>query len=93
MCSISTNILTVLANFLGIQTSIFWKNIGRDCGNTNDDDDPFEKDIKSVKSSDRSSDSSSSNSELFDEVEFSSKDMCENGSPECSMDEEDSVSC
>ena len=58
-----------------------------------DDDDSFERDIKSVESSDRSSDSSSSNSELFDEVEFSSEEMCENGSPECSMDEEDSVSC
>ena len=34
MCSISTNILTVLANFLGIQNSIFSKNIGRDRGNT-----------------------------------------------------------
>ena len=34
MCSISTNILTVLANFLGIQNSIFSKNIGRNCGNT-----------------------------------------------------------
>ena len=35
MWSISTNILTVLANFLGIHNSIFSKNIGRDCGNTN----------------------------------------------------------
>ena len=34
MCSISTNILTVLANFLGIQNSIFSKNIGHNCGNT-----------------------------------------------------------
>ena len=58
-----------------------------------DDDDSFKKDIKSTESSDQSSDSSSSNSELFDEVEFSSEEMCENGSPECSMDEEDSVSC
>ena len=58
-----------------------------------DDDDSFEKDIKSVKSSDWSSDSSSSNSELFDKVGFLSEDMCENGSPECSIDEEDSVSC
>ena len=33
MCSISTNILTVLANFLGIQNSIFSKNVGRDHGN------------------------------------------------------------
>ena len=48
------------------------------------DDDSFEKDIKGVKSSDRSSDSFSSNSELFDEVEFSSEEMCENGSHECS---------
>ena len=61
---------------------------------TDDDGDDFlEKDIKSVKSSDQSSDSFRINSELFDEVEFSSEDMCENGSPECSMDEEDSVSC
>ena len=37
--------------------------------------------------------SSSSNSELFDKVGFLSEDMCENGSPECSIDEEDSVSC
>ena len=58
-----------------------------------DDDDSFEKDIKSVKSSDRSSDSFSSNSELFDEVEFSSEEMCEDGTPEFSMDEEGSVSC
>ena len=35
MCSISTNILIVLANSLGIQNSIFSKNIGRDRGNTN----------------------------------------------------------
>ena len=41
---------------------------------TDDDDDSFEKDIQSVKSSDRSSDSFSSNSELFDEVEFSSEE-------------------
>ena len=41
----------------------------------------------------RTSDSSSSNSELFDEVEFLSEEMCENRSPECSMDEEESVSC
>ena len=34
MCSISTNILTVLANFLGIQNSMFSKNIGCDRGNT-----------------------------------------------------------
>ena len=34
MCSISTNILTVLANFLGIQNSILSKNIGHDRGNT-----------------------------------------------------------
>ena len=34
MCSISTNSLTVLVNFLGIQNSIFSKNIGRDHGNT-----------------------------------------------------------
>ena len=60
---------------------------------TDDDDDSFEKDIKSVESSDQSSDSSSSNSELFDEVEFSSEEMCENGGPKCSMDEADSVSC
>ena len=58
-----------------------------------DDDDSFEKDIKSVKSSDRSSDSFSSNSKLFDEVEFSSEEMYENGCPELSMDEEGSVSC
>ena len=58
-----------------------------------DDDDSFEKDIKSVESSDRSSDSFSSNSELFDEVEFSSEEMYENGCPELSMDEEGSVSC
>ena len=58
-----------------------------------DDDDSFEKDIKSVESSDRSSDSFSSNSKLFDEVEFSSEEMCENGSPEFSMNEEGSVSC
>ena len=58
-----------------------------------DDDDSFEKDSKSIESSDQSSDSSSSNSELFDEVEFSSEEMCENGRPECSMDEEESVSC
>ena len=58
-----------------------------------DDDDTFEKDIKSIESSDRSSDSSSSNSELFDEVEFLSEEMCENGSPQCSMDEKDSVLC
>ena len=59
---------------------------------TDDDDDSFEKDIQSVKSSDRSSDSFSSNSELFDEVEFSSEEMCENGTPELSTDEEGSVS-
>ena len=47
-----------------------------------DDDDSFEKDIKSVESSDRSSDSFTSNSELFDEVEFSSEEMYENGCPE-----------
>ena len=41
----------------------------------------------------RTSDSFGSNSELFDEVEFLSEEMCENGSPECSMDEEESVSC
>ena len=34
MRSISTNILTVLANFLGIHFSILSKNIGRDRGNT-----------------------------------------------------------
>ena len=34
MWSISTNILTVLANFLGIQNSIFSKNIGCNRGNT-----------------------------------------------------------
>jgi hypothetical protein len=32
--SISTNISTVLANFLGIHNPVFSKNIGRDCGNT-----------------------------------------------------------
>ena len=58
-----------------------------------DDDDSFEKDIQSIKSSDRSSDSFSSNSELFDEVEFLSEEMCENGTHELSMDEEGSVSC
>ena len=58
-----------------------------------DDDDFLEKDIKNVKSSDRSSDSFSSNSELFDEVEFLTEEMCENGTPELSMDEEGSVSC
>ena len=57
-----------------------------------DDDDSFEKDIQSVKSLDQSSDSFSSNSELFDEVEFSSEEMCENGTSELSMDEEGSVS-
>ena len=59
---------------------------------TDDDDDSFKKNIKSVKSSDWSSDNFSSNSELFDEVEFSSE-MCESGTPELSMDEESSVSC
>ena len=44
-----------------------------------DDDDFLEKDIKNIKSSDHSSDSFSSNSELFDEVEFSSEEMCESG--------------
>ena len=34
MCSISTNIITVLANFLGIQNLILSKNIGRNRGNT-----------------------------------------------------------
>jgi hypothetical protein len=34
MCSISTNILTVLANFLGIIIQPFSKSIGRDRGNT-----------------------------------------------------------
>ena len=57
-----------------------------------DNDDSFEKDIKSVESSDRSSDSFSSNSKLFDEVEFSSEEMCESGTPELSTDEEGSVS-
>ena len=57
-----------------------------------DDDDSFEKDIQSVKSSDRSSDSFSTNSELFDEVEFLSEEMCESGTFELSMDEEGSVS-
>ena len=33
MWSISTNIY-ILANFLGIDNSIFLKNIGFDCGNT-----------------------------------------------------------
>ena len=60
---------------------------------TDDDDDSFEKGIKSVESSDRSSDSFSSNSELFDEVELSSEEMYENGCLELSMDEEGSVSC
>src|ERR1700683_3876727 len=32
---ISTNIPTVLANFLGIHNPVFSKNIGRDRGNTN----------------------------------------------------------
>ena len=32
--SISTNILMVLANFLGIHNPVFLKNIGRDHGNT-----------------------------------------------------------
>ena len=59
---------------------------------TDNDDDSFDKDIKSVKSSDWSSDSFSSNSELFD-VELLSEEMCENGTPEPSMDEEGSVSC
>ena len=58
-----------------------------------DNDESFEKDIKSFKSSDRSSDSFSNNSELFDEVEFSSEGMYENGCPELSMDEKGSVSC
>jgi hypothetical protein len=58
-----------------------------------DDDDSFKKDIKNIKSSDQSSDGSSGNSELFDEVEFSSEEMCENGSFECSINEEHSVSC
>ena len=58
-----------------------------------DDDDSFEKDIKSVKSSDRTSDSFSSNSELFDEVEFSSEVMYKNGCLVLSMDEEGFVSC
>ena len=35
MWSISTNIPTVLANFLGIHNSILSKNIGHNCGNTN----------------------------------------------------------
>ena len=52
-----------------------------------DNYDSFEKDIKSVESSDQSSDSFSSNSELFDEVEFLSEEMYENGCPELSMDE------
>ena len=60
---------------------------------TDDDDDSFKKDIKSIESSDQSSDSFSSNSELFDEVEFASEEMYENGSPELFMDEEGSVSC
>ena len=60
---------------------------------TDDDDDFLEKDINSVKSSDRSSDNFSSNSELFDKVDFSSEEMCESGTPELSMDEEGSVSC
>ena len=34
MCSISKNILMVLANFLGIKNSVFSKNIGHDHGNT-----------------------------------------------------------
>jgi hypothetical protein len=34
MWSISTNILTVLANFLGIHNSVLLKNIGHDRGNT-----------------------------------------------------------
>jgi hypothetical protein len=34
MCSISTNILTVLANFLAIIIQFFSKNIGHDHGNT-----------------------------------------------------------
>ena len=58
-----------------------------------DDDDFLDKDIKSVKSSDRSLHSFTSNSELFDEVEFSSEEMCESGTPELSTDEEGSVSC
>ena len=55
-----------------------------------DDGDSVEKDIKSVESSDRSSDSFSSNSELFYEVEFLSEEMYENGCSELSMDEEGS---
>ena len=58
-----------------------------------DDDDSFGKDIKSIKYSDQSSDSFSSNSKNFNEVEFSLEEMCENGSHECPMDEEESVSC
>jgi hypothetical protein len=57
-----------------------------------DDDDFLEMDIKTVKSFDRSSDSFSSNSELFD-VEFLPGEMCESGTPELSMDEGGSVSC
>jgi hypothetical protein len=34
MCSISTNIFTVLGNFLPIHNLIFSKNIGGDRGNT-----------------------------------------------------------
>ena len=67
--------------------------LGRFRDFADDDDDSFEKHIKSVESSDWSSDSFSSNSELFDEVEFSSEEMYENGCPELSMDEEGSVSC
>ena len=36
--SISTNIPTVLANFLGIHNPVFSKKIGRDCGNTSGGD-------------------------------------------------------
>ena len=77
-----------LNRFLGT-----FKDFADDDDDDDDDDDSFEKDIKSIESSDRSLDSSSNNSELFDEVEFSSEEMCENGGPEFSMDEEDSVSC
>ena len=57
----------------------FWKHF---IGTFRDfaDDDDFEKDMKSVKSSYHSLNSSSSDSELFDEVDLSSEEMGENGS-------------
>ena len=86
--SILTILSAILSSVLALFLHISIPGTFRDFADDNDES--FEKDIKSFKSSDRSSDSFSNNSELFDEVEFSSEGMYENGCPELSMDEKGS---